>query len=332
MKNILQLILISILLISSSNIKSQDLFFSQFENAPLNLNPGLTGNFDGKARFFFNYRNQWPSILKDYSPKTGSLSIDSKFVIGIANNIGVGINTVVDRSGSLNYQTNQYNFLSSIIHNFGDGQNADHSISFGIKFSLVNQKIDWENASWPGETDPPELYNSKIRYLNISSGVVWQYHSDSRFSLQLGSSIHNINKPNISFHKLNEHNLTIGFSLHGHSEVPVIRNVSLVASFLFSKQGPFDIIVIGLNSKWYFKPDNFTNFLQIGLYGKSGKDYSGKRSFNTYVLTAMLELNRFSVGFSYDHFLQIDDGAYELSIGYIINKKILNTQNIVSTE
>ena len=52
----------------------QDIHFSQFFQAPLKVNPGLTGVFNGDQRAFFHYRDQW----KGFAPyKTYSLSLDA---------------------------------------------------------------------------------------------------------------------------------------------------------------------------------------------------------------------------------------------------------------
>ena len=319
MKSTLHLIAFSIFILLSTNIDSQDVFFSQYENTPLNLNPSLTGNFDGKARLFLNYRNQWPSLLKQASYKTGSISLDSKFKIGNSSKLGLGFNTLFDRAGNLNFESNRLNFLTSIMHDFIKTKNSYHSISLGFNFSFINQQFDIEKAKFPGQKDSLEEYNSKIHFFDFSTGLSWDYKSNSRLSFQLGASINNINRPNISFGKSNEHKLNVRFNLHGNSELPLFKEFSLIPSFMYISQGNYDILTLGLATKWYFKPESFSNYFQIGIQGRKYNDYSGKSRFNTYILTAIIDLKAFSIGLSYDHFLNIDDGAYELSIGYIIS-------------
>ncbi len=320
MKSTLQLIAFSIFILLSTNINSQDVFFSQYENTPLNLNPGLTGNFDGKARLFLNYRNQWPSLLKQASYKTGSISLDSKFKIGNSSKLGIGFNTLFDRVGSLNFGSNQLNFLTSIMHDFIKTKNSYHSISLGFNFGYIKRQFDIDKAKFPDQTDSLEGYNSKIHFFNFSTGLSWDYKSNSRLSFQLGASINNINRPNISFHKFYKHKLNVRYNLHGNSELPLFKEISLVPSFMFISQANDDVLTIGLSNKWYFKPESFSNYFQIGIQGRKYIDYSGKSRFSTYILTAIIDINAFSIGLSYDHFLNIDDGAYELSIGYIIRK------------
>ncbi len=41
------------------SLSGQDIHHSQFYTSPLNLNPGLTGVFNGDQRLSLNYRRQW---------------------------------------------------------------------------------------------------------------------------------------------------------------------------------------------------------------------------------------------------------------------------------
>ena len=46
---------------------SQDIHFSQFNLSPLNLNPSLTGSYNGDYRFTGSHRNQWSSVTTPYA-------------------------------------------------------------------------------------------------------------------------------------------------------------------------------------------------------------------------------------------------------------------------
>ena len=75
--------LIFILFITLSNgITCQDIHFSQFNLAPLNLNPAMTGSFNGDYRFVGNLRNQWSSVTVPY--KTFAFSVEKNKVYNIA--------------------------------------------------------------------------------------------------------------------------------------------------------------------------------------------------------------------------------------------------------
>ena len=69
-----QKVLVILLISFLGKVSAQDIHFSQFFQAPLRVNPGLTGVFNGDQRAFFQYRDQW----KEFAPfKTYSLSVDA---------------------------------------------------------------------------------------------------------------------------------------------------------------------------------------------------------------------------------------------------------------
>lgn len=59
----------------ASLLSAQDIHWTQFYAAPMNISPGLIGIFPGETRFMANYRSQWHSVPVDYS--TLGLSVDS---------------------------------------------------------------------------------------------------------------------------------------------------------------------------------------------------------------------------------------------------------------
>ena len=56
---------------SSTILYAQDVVFSQFYNAPIQLNPGLVG-LSTQAQVHINYRNQWPAWPQVYETYAAS--------------------------------------------------------------------------------------------------------------------------------------------------------------------------------------------------------------------------------------------------------------------
>ena len=50
----------------------QDIHFSQFARSPMNLNPGMSGRFEGDWRLVANSRQQWRSVSNPYRTFGGS--------------------------------------------------------------------------------------------------------------------------------------------------------------------------------------------------------------------------------------------------------------------
>jgi len=51
---------------------AQDVHFTQFYNAPANINPALTGAFVGDTRYAANFRNQWRKVPVNYLTFAGT--------------------------------------------------------------------------------------------------------------------------------------------------------------------------------------------------------------------------------------------------------------------
>jgi len=314
MKNKSSFILLVLILMASTKALAQDPAFTQWENMPLYFNPALTGNFDGSLRIRAIHRNQWQSLLGKSSYKTSGISADYKFPNGSARKISLGTFIIRDKAGSLDFRTTAIDFSTSIVQNLGNPDKRFHSIAFGINVGLTTRKIDFENAQWPGGGPPPTDLNDKTSYPDVSAGLLWQYRSNTHFSFNLGSALHHLNSPNISFSDSSVEKLYHRFNLHGYVEIPLVQKFSIVPSFLYSSQGPAEQLLFGFNNRWYTTSHN-PNFVQLGFFAKTAKNYNGT-DINIYVLSATAEINSFLFGFSFDRFEEIESNAYEFSVGY----------------
>ena len=101
----------------------------------------------------------------------------------------------------------------------GNPNNLHHSIAIGLNVGLTTSKIDFENAQWPGGMPPTDI-NEKTNFTDVSVGLLWQYRSNTHFSFNLGSALHHLNRPNVSFSDSSVSKLYQRFNLHGHVEIP----------------------------------------------------------------------------------------------------------------
>ena len=312
MKYKLILFTLTLIFFAGSQALAQDPHFTQWENMPVYHNPALTGNFDGLVRVRAQYRNQWRSLLKDNSYKTSAVSAEYKFSNASTRKISVGALFFKDKAGSLDSRTGSIHLSTSVVQNLGNPDKALHSIAIGFNVGWASRKIDFGNAQWPGP--PPTDLNDKTSYPDVSGGLLWQYKSKTHFSFNLGSALHHLNRPNISFSDSGVDKLYHRFNLHGHVEVPLVQQFSIVPSFLWTDQGPSEQLLFGLNNRWYPKSSS-PNFVQLGIFAKTARSYNGNE-INIYVLSATAEINSFLLGFSFDRFQEIESNAYEFSVGY----------------
>ncbi|MEM9023599.1 MAG: type IX secretion system membrane protein PorP/SprF, partial [Bacteroidota bacterium] len=84
-------------------LSAQDMHFSQFNNSPMNLNPGLAGDFDGEYRFVLNQRRQWSSVTSNPF-QTFGVSADAREPLDIEN-VGAGVSVYHDVAGDSRFNT-----------------------------------------------------------------------------------------------------------------------------------------------------------------------------------------------------------------------------------
>ncbi|MEE9372954.1 MAG: PorP/SprF family type IX secretion system membrane protein [Saprospiraceae bacterium] len=134
-----------IILLSLAMSQAQDPIYSQFYNAPLQLNPAFAGN-STNALVAINYRNQWPN----WGPKayaTYSVSYDQFFDL---INSGFGINVNSDNSGDGIFVTNRISGIYSYRLKFND----DFQAKIGLEASATQNRLDWNKLIFLDQINP----------------------------------------------------------------------------------------------------------------------------------------------------------------------------------
>lgn len=160
--------LIAIIAFCLSSLSSQaqnELHFTQFEMAPLALNPGLAGDFRGTYRIGGIYRDQW-FFMNDggSSFKTLDLFVDVNAIRGFRKqdwvSVGLGYDAL-DQGGSGRLKNN-YSRLNAAYHlSFDKKQNS--ILTLGVQRMSRTTKINtWEIIHGRGKdgTDIQEFNNS----------------------------------------------------------------------------------------------------------------------------------------------------------------------------
>jgi type IX secretion system PorP/SprF family membrane protein len=186
------------LFITVANLSAfaQDHIFSQFFNAPIYLNPSLTGQFEGDIRMNLIYRNQWSGLSGDLSYISASADINIPKFAG-----GVGL--MFNRSSEGTAYLVKNNAAATYSYSVGgDGFVA----SFGIQAGITNRQIDWSKLVFSDQIDmrlgyipgsvssaqPPDVANKFFFDAAAGTNIVFQ-------NLMVGVAVHHINKPDESF-------------------------------------------------------------------------------------------------------------------------------------
>jgi len=173
-------------------VRAQDQLYSQFYNAPIYLNPALTGQFDGSFRMNLIYRNQWTNIPGNLNYYTLSADLNLP-----EYNSGVGL-MVTKSSEGLAY-LNKVNFsgLYSYKVNF-----ENSTLYFGLQAGVTNRSVDFDKLVFfdqlspqgiiPGGTTAATyaLFNHKY-FFDSGAGVNYVFGD-----VQVGLAAQHLNEPN----------------------------------------------------------------------------------------------------------------------------------------
>ena len=124
---------------------AQDPIYSQFYNAPLQLNPAFAGN-STTPLIAVNYRNQWPN----WGPKayaTYSASFDQFFEF---INSGFGVNISSDDAGDGILKTNRISGIYAYRLKFRSGLQA----KIGMEASFTQNRLNWDKLIFLDQLDP----------------------------------------------------------------------------------------------------------------------------------------------------------------------------------
>jgi type IX secretion system PorP/SprF family membrane protein len=178
---------ISILILAltlSMAANAQDIHFSQFYMAPLNLNPAMTGVMNCQQRISGNYRNQWASVLRDKAFQTYQVAYDSKIPVGRYDYIGVGGSLWGDKAGSLNFRTTQLSLDFSYAKKMGGYRKQASYLVMGAELGLAQRGLNTGAAQWGtqnnnGVFDPTipsgeNLFSrDNFMFADVTAGLMW---------------------------------------------------------------------------------------------------------------------------------------------------------------
>lgn len=320
--------LIVLLAVFTINAVAQDRHYSQFYLAPLNANPGNTGVFNGDIRAYTMYRMQWFTVTNPY--KTFTIAVDGpvfKKKMRRDDFFAAGLEITNDNVGTPHLKTNSYNALMSFTKYIGGRQK--HNITLGYEIGYAIKSVSTGGLSWDSQYDGIS-YNPGVGvneggggatgYLDMSTGIVWNFTTTHLFRSALGFSFHHFTAPNVSVHGGSDRLIpkfgvqwNIGYKLSETS------NTTLLPSLMAYQQGTSILLDGGLNVKYVLEEHSrYTNF-QTDKSVYFGVFY---RFRDAAYVTIRYEYSYFSGGLAYD--INISGltpasksvGGFELNLAY----------------
>ena len=212
MRKLIFTIAISILGLTAN---SQDYHFSQFYFTHFTVNPAYTGDIQQDFRFFGIHRSQWYNVGSKMN--TTGFAFDMNFEgdkLG-DNTIGLGVFAVNDDFGSGFFKEQELG-LAAAWHRPLDGLNRN-VISLGFQGNVGQKTIaSPEDLLWSSEfdhferpidgtTNAGETYLGGAGKMNfrLNVGAAWSYEVTEYFSMKMGVSAFNTNRPKETLYSLN---------------------------------------------------------------------------------------------------------------------------------
>ena len=302
-------------------IYGQDLYFSQFHEAPMVRNPALAGLFKGDIRVQSVYRNQWNSISYPY--QSGSLNAEYKFPIGRSDDfITAGTQFLFDKAGTVGLGT--YHLLPAVNYHKSLSESRNMYLSLGFMGGPVSRRLDrsrvttdnqYDGFTYNGSLPDGEYFNSSYTYLDANVGMSLNstLGSEEQHLFFIGVAYHHLNKPVNSFYRNINHLPKWVFSAGLKLEITPISNFTFHGDYL--RQWPHQQTIFG------------------GIYSHTVGEDEG-RTFNVHggmmarwgdAIIPMLKLDMlpYTLAFSYDitvgklATLTNARGGFEISITYV---------------
>ncbi len=320
----LPLVLILVFFYMLSN--AQDVHFTQFYNAPANINPALTGVFVGDTRYAANFRNQWRKVPVNYMTFAGTYDTKLKPNLIKFGALAVGGHFHYDIAGD----SRLYNTQLSGIASLSKTLTAKDKLSAGLGLGVSVVGFDYGqlkfNSQFDGEVYTPDLAsgeevanaNRNSVYADMNIGVNWNHRvKKSRSFFNLGLAALHFNAPKVNFYTNEKESLDTRLNLFINGAVQLTRRFDVRGRTLIQSKGPEKEFIVGLAGRFYLDPHlSKETAIELGLnhrFFDLGDSWSPTLEFHHKAIT---------VGLSYD--INISDfnvatqnrGGFELAIIY----------------
>jgi type IX secretion system PorP/SprF family membrane protein len=304
--------LITGLLLLSLGLGAQDIHFSQFYQAPLTLNPALTGVMNCNTRVVANYRNQWAPVIPGNAYNTFSVSYDQKLPAGRYDNFGFGLNVWTDRAGELDFQTLTAKLSGAYARRVAGTRKKSHYAVFGAEVGVSQRSIDFLKARWGDQvngefvfdpTIPTEenltAIDDKFIFGDIGLGVLWFSVLDKAKNFYIGAAYNHLNQANLSFYLDDVVPYYSKAVFHAGGEIPV-NKMSILPGAVVFLQGPSMEINFGTSARFFLGSGYDDQSFQLGAWFRVANHYEKALTSDALILSTRFDYQQFGIGFSYD--------------------------------
>lgn len=313
MNKYINIILIGLFTLLTTQLKGQDIHFTQFYASSMYLNPAFTGA-GVCSRLTTAYRNQWPGVSEGFTSQLVSFDHYIR-----KHNLGVGMIVTRDVAGSGDLQRTTITPSLAYEANLTRKLSLRFGMQAGLGMSSINfnKLVFGDQIARGGNVPTIEDVPNSVTYFDINTGVLL-YAANA----WIGASFFHLNQPDESFQGGGSPSpLPVKFSTHGGYKFWLNEDVedekSVSVAFNYRGQKKFDQLDIG----GYYTRD----MLNFGIWYRGipwikrfAPGYSNNDAIS---LIVGIKTNMMSFGYSYDITISRlnngnSNGAHELTASY----------------
>jgi type IX secretion system PorP/SprF family membrane protein len=240
------------LLLSVNQIYSQDLHYSQFYNSPLNINPALTGIFNGSHRYNASVRDQWRFVPVPWFTFSGAydrnfLPLESK------NMYGLGVNLNYDKQGDSRLVLASLNISGSITREL----NKSNLISLGVLVGAARRGFNTNDLTWDrqwnGDAFDPNLGSGEtfnlqaVNFVETGAGINYRLQKHSRTKVDIGLGALHLYQPLANFYNVEDQRLPLHLTISALGSLQLGKNFDFLAYGMHQIQSKYnETLVNGL--------------------------------------------------------------------------------------
>lgn len=327
------IIIVISMVIADLTMYAQDIHFSQYYSAPVNLNPAMTGYMGGDKRAVLNYRNQWSSISSPFVTMAGSFDA-ALFREDMGGDwIGAGVMVAKDQAGTLSLARTRVVLSGSFVKKLNDV----NFLSAGAQAGFNQRNIDYTNMLVDAQITPSGFDNSlphnedvsriNKTFFDFNAGIVWGYRPSDFLDIYTGLALMNFNNPGDG---MIDGDKTLGMRSVLHSGANVVLNEKwiLQPALIFQAQQNVGELIVGGALGRDLEPSNedVTRVAYAGVW---------YRNQDAIVPYAGVEIESWKLGISYDinmsdlNLASQSKGGFELSLKWEIPRPSLRMYRAV---
>ena len=316
--------------LSATAALAQDIHFTQFDAAPLVINPAFTGMFDGQVRATAIYRNQWASVTVPYVTYGAAVDLPI-YTDKNGDYLAAGLQLYKDQAGDGNLSN--FTGMASIAYHklFGTSDDRRTDLAVGLQGGYAQKSIDlsklyfgdeYLNGTYgPGTSQEYHLgLGNSVNYYLVNAGVSFSQSTSDKFGYTLGVAANNLNQPNDDIEK--KQNSQTGLDMRFTGEVGanwlVGQLFSLRPAILYQSQASATELVAGNEFHYQVGGEpgykDFSTAVFLGAWYRTG---------DAVAITAGVEFKGFRIGVAYDYNTSSlntasnGNGGIEIAIKYV---------------